>query len=114
MDPVRLAGVAPAGPRGKSHVARGNGGWTMNIVNLLQPARIVFGNGCAVQSVEYLVQRGAKRVLLVTDESVRPNLAFLFDTLQQAGCSVVESGFVNAEPTLAFFNSALQNARAGK
>ena len=83
----------------------------MNAITLLQPARIVFGNGCAMQAVEFLAQRGAKRMLLVTDKSVRPNIAFLVDALAKAGCSVVESEFVNAEPTLAFFNTLLQSAR---
>ena len=35
----------------------------MNIVTLLQPPRIVFGNGCAPQCVDYLAQRGVKRLL---------------------------------------------------
>jgi alcohol dehydrogenase class IV len=46
----------------------------MNIVTLLQPARIVFGNGCAPQCAEYLAQRGVKRVLLVSSSPVLPTL----------------------------------------
>ena len=71
-------------------------------------------DSCAVQAIEFLVQRGAQRVLLVTDQFVRPNIELLVEALQQAGCTVVESRFVNAEPTLAFFNSLLQDARTAQ
>jgi alcohol dehydrogenase class IV len=46
----------------------------MNIVTLLQPPRIVFGNGCAPQCAEFLAQRGVKRVLLVSSTPVLPAL----------------------------------------
>ena len=86
----------------------------MNPITLLQPPRIVFGNGCAVQSVEFLVQRGVKRVLLVTSKSVRPQIDFLTDALQQANVTVVEAGFIPAEPTLEFFNSVLQAVQSAR
>ncbi len=76
----------------------------MNIITLLQPARIVFGNGCAAQSIEFLVQRGVKKILLVTSKSVRPQIQFLCEALQKAGCTVIELGFIPAEPTHEFFN----------
>ncbi len=86
----------------------------MNIITLQQPARIVFGNGCAIQSVEFLAQRGAKRVLLVTSKSVRPQINLLIEALEKSGCEVIESGFIPAEPTLNFFETALQVARRAK
>ena len=86
----------------------------MNTVTLLQPPRIVFGNGCAVQSVDHLVQGGVKKVLLVTSKSVRPQINFLSEALHKAGCVVVELGFIPAEPTLEFFNAMLQQARVAQ
>jgi len=86
----------------------------MNTITLLQPSRIVFGNGCAGQSVEFLVRRGVKRVLLVTSRSVRPQINFLVEGLQQANVTVVEAGFIPAEPTLEFFNSVLQAAQSDR
>ena len=86
----------------------------MNPITLLQPPRIVFGNGCAVQSVEFLARRGVKRVLLVTGKSVRPQINFLTDALQQANVTVVEAGFIPAEPTLELFNSVLQAAQSAR
>lgn len=86
----------------------------MNTITLLQPPRIVFGNGCAGQSVELLARQGAKFVLLVTDGAIRPHINFLVDALQQAGCTIIESEFVSAEPTRKFFESVLQQARTAQ
>ena len=86
----------------------------MNTVTLLQPPRIVFGNGCAGQSAEFLAQRGAQRVLLVTSKSVRPQIAFLVEALKKSGGEVVVAGFVPPEPTLKFFETVLQAAQAAK
>lgn len=86
----------------------------MNIVTLQQPPRIVFGNGCAPQCAEFLAQRGAKRVLLVTSKSVRPQLEPLVDALKKAGLEIVESSFIPAEPTLKFFETTLAEVRMAK
>jgi alcohol dehydrogenase class IV len=86
----------------------------MNTVTLLQPSRIAFGNGCAMQSVEFLVQRDAKRVLLVTSKSVRPQIEIIIEALKKSGCEVVEAKFVPPEPTLIFFETALVEARGDK
>ncbi|MES2924540.1 MAG: iron-containing alcohol dehydrogenase [Verrucomicrobiota bacterium] len=86
----------------------------MNTVTLLQPPRIAFGNGCAAQSAEFLVQLGAKRVLLVTSKSVRPQVEFVVSALKTAGAEVIEAGFIPPEPTVAFFETALADAREAK
>ena len=86
----------------------------MNIITLLQPPKIVFGNGSAVQSVEFLAQRGAKRVLLVTSKSVRPQIEFIIAALKKSGVEIVESKFIPAEPTLIFFETALAEVRDAK
>ena len=86
----------------------------MNVVTLQQPARIVFGNGCAIQSAEFLTQRGAKRVLLVTSKSVRPQIEFIIAALKKSGAEIIECKFGPAEPTLKFFESALAEVRAAK
>ena len=86
----------------------------MNPITLLQPPRIVFGNGCAMQSAEFLAQRGAKRVLLVTSKSVRPQIEVLVAALKKSGGEVSEAGFIPAEPSVNFFATALAEARAAK
>jgi alcohol dehydrogenase class IV len=84
----------------------------VNIVTLLRPPRIVFGNGCAAQCAELFAQRRLGRVLLVTSTPVRPILVSLLEALSRAGVEVVESPPVDAEPTIAMFEAALQVARA--
>ncbi len=86
----------------------------MNPITLLQPPRIVFGNGCAPQAVEFLAHRGVRSVLLVTSKSVRPQIASLVDALKKAGIEVPENKFVPAEPTRAFFKNVLQIVRLTK
>jgi len=60
----------------------------MNTVTLLQPPRIVFGNGCAPNCVELLAQRRLRRVLVVTSTPVLPQLGFLFEALNRKGRDV--------------------------
>ena len=83
----------------------------MNIVTLLQPPHLVFGNGCAPQAADFLARRGVKRVLLVTSKSVRPQITPLVDALKKNLSDVIEAGFVPAEPTVLFFQTALAEAR---
>ena len=86
----------------------------MKIITLLQPPRIVFGNGCAPQCVEFLAQRGARNALLVTSKSVHPQISSLIYALKKSGIDVLENKFVPAEPTLDFFESVLRIARLTK
>ena len=86
----------------------------MNIITLLQPPKIVFGNGCAIQSAEFLAQRGATRVLLVTSKSVRSQIESIVAALKKSGVEIVESKFIPAEPTLNFFETTLAEVRAAK
>jgi alcohol dehydrogenase len=88
-----------------------HGGKFMNTVTLLQPPRIVFGNGCAPQCVEFLAQMGAKQLLLVSGKSVRPQLDSIVAALKEAGMEVIEGPFVPPEPTVKFFETALAEAR---
>ena len=83
----------------------------MNTVTLLQPPRIVFGNGCASQCVDFFAQRMVKRPLLVTSKSVRPQLDPIIAALKSAGVEVIECHFVPPEPTVKFFELAVADAR---
>jgi alcohol dehydrogenase len=83
----------------------------MNIVTLLQPPRIVIGNGCAPQCAGVLAQRGVQRVLLISSTPVLPTLQPVFDALAAATVSVVQAPPVDREPDCALFNSVLELAR---
>ncbi len=82
------------------------------VITLLQPGRIVFGDGCAAKCAEVFQQRGARRILLVTSRSVRQHIDFVVTAVKIAGCEVVESRPIPAEPSLELFETALQEARA--
>jgi alcohol dehydrogenase class IV len=86
----------------------------MNPAILQQPARIVFGNGCAPQCADFLAQHSAKRVLLVTSKSVRLQLGHIVAALETKGMIVGESRAVPAEPSVTFFEQALTEAREHK
>lgn len=83
----------------------------MNIATLLQPPRIIVGNGCAPQCVELFTQRRLRRLLVVTSTPVLPQLGFLFEALHRAGCAIISTPPVDEEPTVAFFERALKQAR---
>src|SRR5689334_15755787 len=86
----------------------------MNVVTLLQPPRIVFGNGCAPKCVELLRERGVRRLLLVSSTPVLLTISSLIAALREAGFSVIQSPPVDAEPTIGMFEAALKVARAEK
>ena len=83
----------------------------MNIVTLLQPPRIVIGDGCAPQCAEFFSQRGVKRVLLVSSSPVLPTLTGVLEALTQVGVAVVRSLTIDREPTRQVFEQVLAVAR---
>ncbi len=86
----------------------------MNIVTLLQPPRLVFGNGCAPQCAEFLAQRGCRRVLLVSSTPVLPTLGAVNKALKNSGIEIVQAPTVDKEPTCALFETFLEFARVEK
>ncbi|MGH7994485.1 MAG: iron-containing alcohol dehydrogenase, partial [Limisphaerales bacterium] len=86
----------------------------MNPITLLQPPRIVFGNGCAPQCAEFLAQRGCRRVLLVSSSPVLPLLGAVTDALEKSRVVMVAAPAVDAEPTLSRFETIRQVAGAEK
>jgi alcohol dehydrogenase len=83
----------------------------MNSVTLLQPPRIVFGNGCAPGCAEFLAQRGVTRALLVSSTPVLPALGEVLAALKQAGIEIIHLPPVDREPTCALFETILSQAR---
>jgi alcohol dehydrogenase class IV len=86
----------------------------MNPITLLQPGRIVFGNGCAPQCAPFLAQREIKRVLLVSSTKVLPVLGPVLDALNENNVGFVQSAPVDQEPTRQIFEDILSAARAEK
>src|SRR5690242_14909414 len=90
------------------------GSYVMNIITLLQPPRIVFGNGCAPQCAGFLAERGVKRAMLVCSTPVLPLIDPVVRALKTAGIEMVVSQPVDQEPTRAMFEMVLRHARAEK
>jgi alcohol dehydrogenase class IV len=86
----------------------------MNTVTLLQPPRIVFGNGCAPQCGEFLASRNLKRVLLVSSTPVLATLGEITAALKKEWIAVVHAPPVDREPTQELFEQILSFARAEK
>jgi len=86
----------------------------MNPITLLQPPRIVFGNGCAPQCADWLAQRGVKRALLVSSTPVLPTLGAVIAALKKSGVEIVFAAPVDAEPTRELFETILIAARVEK
>jgi alcohol dehydrogenase class IV len=114
MDALGLARKKETVARGKSSRSRGDGGESVNLITLLQPPRIVFGNGCAPQCAGFLAQRGVKRALLVSSSPVMPTLGAVTEALKNSGVKFVFSPPVDREPTRELFEKILQAARAEK
>lgn len=72
---------------------------------------IVFGDGCAAQSAEWLARRGVKRVLLVTSPQVLPVLEGLKAGLRSENVEFVLAPAIDCEPSLELFETVLQAAR---
>lgn len=83
----------------------------MNIITLLQPPRIVFGDGCAPQCAGFLAERGVRRVLLVSSTAVLPALGEVMAALSTSRITVVQAPPVDCEPTNAMFEAAARFAR---
>jgi alcohol dehydrogenase class IV len=84
----------------------------MKAITLLQPPRVAIGNGCATGCVDWLTQRGARRLLLVSSTPVLPALAAFTDALRGAGLTVVSAPTVDSEPTVARCEEVVRAARA--
>src|ERR1017187_6931893 len=114
MDLLGLAGETQKFERGQNHFPGGGGGESMNIITLLQPPRIVFGNGCAPQCAEFLAQHGVRRALLVSSTPVLPLRGAVQDALKKSGVEFVLSAPVDREPTQELFENILQVTRVEK
>lgn len=86
----------------------------MNIVTLLQPPRIVVGNGCAPQCADVLAQRDVRRVFLVSSTPVLPTVTPVLDALAAEGIACVQSPTIDREPDRALLSSALDAARTAE
>jgi alcohol dehydrogenase class IV len=84
----------------------------MRIVTLLQPNKIVFGQGCATQCAEDILAEGFKRALIVTSPPIVGLAEPLADALKAGGAAVRVYAEIATEPSVSTFEAALEAARA--
>jgi alcohol dehydrogenase class IV len=84
----------------------------MRTVTLLQPGKIVFGEGCAVECAHDLGALGKKRVFLVTSPPIVGLTESLVEALQAGGAAVVVYAEIATEPAIATVKAAMAAARA--
>ena len=86
----------------------------MRVITLLQPKRIVFGNGCALQCADELGALALKRAFLVTSPPIVGLAEPIAAALRAAGVAVTVYAGIAAEPAVATLEAALQAARAAQ
>jgi alcohol dehydrogenase class IV len=84
----------------------------MRTLVLLQPPKLVFGQGCVAECARDLVARGFLRALIVTAPATA-SLVREFEKLCVAsGMRISIDQSIDREPTISMFEDALKNARA--
>lgn len=81
-------------------------------ITLLQPPRIHFGAGCAVEAVSTLARSGYQRVFLLTSPSVLGKVSELATLLRAASATVEIVTGIPPEPTTACCEQLRNRARA--
>ena len=84
----------------------------MRTVTLLQPNKIVFGEGCAPQCAEDLLARGKKRAFVVTSPPIAGLAEPLAEALEAGGAAAEVYAEIATEPSVSTFEAALEAARA--
>ena len=84
----------------------------MRTVTLLQPKKIVFGPGCAIQCAEDVLALGLRRAFVVTSPPIVDLVRPLADALENGGAHVAIHSEIVTEPSVNMFEAALAAARA--
>lgn len=84
----------------------------MRVIRLLQPTRMVFGAGSAAQCADDVLQRGLRRIFIVTSPPVTQHAEQLAAPLRAAGVAVDIYAGIEQEPSIGTFEAALAAARA--
>lgn len=108
MEPTR-GGVSLAA--GAPEVALAADTSALRPITLLQPGRILFGNGCVVDFVAHLAQLRLRNVFIATSSAVLDSCANVFAQIEAAGIRAQIYSAVNAEPTVRMFEDCLAAAR---
>jgi alcohol dehydrogenase class IV len=84
----------------------------MRTVTLLQPSKIVFGQGCAIQCAEDVLAQGFRRAFVVTSPPIVGLTEPLTEALQAGGAEVSVYAKIATEPSVSMLSEAMAAARA--
>jgi alcohol dehydrogenase class IV len=87
------------------------GGIEMRTVRLLQPKKIVFGQGCATQCADDVLALGFSRVFVVTSPPIVGLVEPLADALTKGGASVTIYPDIATEPAIGTLERTTEAAR---
>jgi alcohol dehydrogenase len=80
-------------------------------VTLLQPGRLMFGSGCALQCAEFLASQAHTKALVVTSSPLLATIGPFLQQLEALGISVTTCSSVDAEPGIVMFEQILAVAK---
>jgi len=84
----------------------------MEIITLLYPKKLVFGNNAIYQFVDEYVANGFKKMFIVTAEPILPLISNSVDLLKKGDIEVFIDFSINNEPTYNSFNAVLEIAKS--
>jgi alcohol dehydrogenase class IV len=112
-----LTSTCPTAPTAASFALPTGGGVATEAprsITLLQPGRLLFGNGCVTDFVEHLRGRGSQRAFVVTSSAVLGAAADVLRQLEAAGVRCTVYSEINTEPSVRMFEACLAAARAAQ
>lgn len=83
----------------------------MRTITILQPKKVVFGQGCASQCVDDVLSLGLRRIFMVTSTQILRLVEPVAQALKDAGAVVEIYSEINIEPSVGTFEQALAAAR---
>ena len=83
----------------------------MKAITLLQPQKIVFGTGCIQNFIDDYRQLGFRRLYVLTAPPILPLIKKSLADIRDTGTEIEVFDQITAEPTLADFNSIVEQAR---
>jgi alcohol dehydrogenase len=86
----------------------------MRTITLLQPNRLTIGLGCLSECISYIQGLNRHAVHIVSSPSLQTRVEQIASSLVSLGCSVTIDTAINAEPTIAMFETAVAKAREAK
>ena len=84
----------------------------MRTIGIISPRNIVIGAGCSEQCVNDVLERGHRRIFIVTSEPIIDLVEPVANAFREGGAEVTVYAGVNSEPSLALFEQALDAARS--